>query len=213
MLANSGYIGSKRSVRSQNAIEDYEVPLTMINKSLIEEFLDENKDDFNSEDLIFLKKLKVTQWKYIASQRILPSSWHHTSSFFNKTDHYSLLYIAKKAIEIKDSIDLDFEKYKEKIKKEKENKKEEFKYGVINVEVWGGTRNHPKVVDYHEVSGIIIGNWLYYHDKYEGILKYKTNANKVVWIKEYNSYAELVKKHSQYKNTKRIFNEIIKLKL
>ena len=38
---NSGYVGYSRSVRSQNAIEDYEVPLSFINKSLVENFLSE----------------------------------------------------------------------------------------------------------------------------------------------------------------------------
>lgn len=37
--------------------------------------------------------------------------------------------------------------------------------------------------------------------KRNGISKYKTTANKVEWLKEYDSYVELVKNHKDYKNS------------
>lgn len=54
---NSGYIGYSRSVRSQKAIEDYELPLSLINKSIIESFLNEYEEEFPKNELSFLQKL------------------------------------------------------------------------------------------------------------------------------------------------------------
>ena len=97
---NSGYVGASRSIRSQEAIDSYEVPMSMIKKALIEDFLDE-QDDFTSEDINFLSKVSVAKWKYVASERMSASSWHHTSSYFNETYHYSLYSISDKLLEIK----------------------------------------------------------------------------------------------------------------
>lgn len=49
---NSGYIGASRSVRSQEAIESYEVPISMISKSLIKNFTSEHEDDFSKDELV-----------------------------------------------------------------------------------------------------------------------------------------------------------------
>ena len=43
-MQNKGYISYKRSVRSRDAIKDYIVPLSHINKSLINRFI--NHEDF-----------------------------------------------------------------------------------------------------------------------------------------------------------------------
>ena len=211
MFGNSGYEGYSRSKRSADAIESYEVPLSMINKNLVNTFLNEYSLDFKEDDLDFLKKLSISKWKYIA-KKTYPSSWHHTSSYFNKTDHYSLPLIAERILEYKDSIDEEYANYKNINKDEKIT----FKSGVINVEVWGGTRKHPRIVGYDEVAGIIIGDWLYFKNDHSikgSTSKYKTTANKVKWIKEYNSYADLILHHKEYKNTKRVFNSLIKEKI
>lgn len=211
MFGNNGYDGYSRSIRSAEAIESFEVPLSMINKELINTFLDEYESDFTEDNFNFLKKLSVSKWKYIAKCKTYPSSWHHTGSYFNKTDHYSLSTVAEKILEYKDSIDEEYSYY---IKGE--NNKITFKYGVINVEVWGGTRKHPRIVGYDEVSGIIIGDWLYFKNNHSikgSTSKYKTTANKVKWIKVYNSYDDLILHHKEYKNTKRVFNSLIKEKI
>ena len=207
---NSGYVGASRSVRSQEAVDSYEVPLSMINKSLIEDFLDE-QEDFSSDDLSFLNKTSVAKWKYVANERISASSWHHTSSYFNKTDHYSLYAIAEKMLKIKDTLDYDYKAYCQSKKKDIPN----VKYGVIKVQVWGGTRNRPRLEGYEEVAGIVVGDWLFYKNNHSinGVInKFKITANKVEWIKEYDSYADLVKNYKDYKNSKKVFNVLIKEK-
>ena len=76
----------------------------------------------------------------------------------------------------------------------------------------GGSRKKPKLEGHKEVAGVIIGDWLYYknnHSINESINKYKTIANKVEWLEEYDSYADLTKNHKEYKSTKRVFNKLV----
>lgn len=196
---NSGYVGASRSVRSAYAIDNYEVPITMINRNLIDKFLKENQEELIN-DLEILKPLSIAKWKYVC--RTMPAtSWHHTSKHFNKTSHYDLNEVAEEIIKRKATLEKD---YKEHLK-EKKKKKSDVEYGVIKVQVWGGTRRYPKVVGYDTQAGIIVGDWLYYQGG-----KYKTNANKVEWLKKYNSYSDLVKKHPEYKGTVKKFNKLIK---
>src|SRR5699024_12433704 len=149
---NSGYVGFSRSVRSKAAIEDFEMPLSLINKETIRDFLKEYQEEFKQE-LVFLEKLSVEKWKYIAKEHTSPASWHHTSSYFNKTDHYDLYDIANNIIQMKNEIDTLFNNYK--------NKDNAYKYGVMKVQVWGGSRKRPKLEGHEVVSGLVIGKWLH----------------------------------------------------
>ncbi|MFW6024885.1 MAG: hypothetical protein ACOCRX_00940 [Candidatus Woesearchaeota archaeon] len=211
---NSGYVGSSRSVRSKDAINDYEVPISMIKKGLIKEFLNEC-DDFTDDEVKLLSNIATTKWKYVAKKIAKPSSWHHTSSFFNETNHYDLRAVARKILKIKDTIDKEYKDYLRKQKNKKAKTINSYKYGVICVEVWGGSRRNPKIIGYDEAAGIVIGKWLYYKDGHNinnNVSKYKISANKVEWFKKYNSYEDLIKKNVNYKGTKRVFNRLIKEK-
>lgn len=204
---NSGYVGFSRSVRSKAAIEDFEMPLSLINKETIRDFLKEYQEEFKQE-LVFLEKLSVEKWKYIAKEHTSPASWHHTSSYFNETDHYDLYDIANNIIQMKNEIDTLFNNYK--------NKDNAYKYGVMKVQIWGGSRKRPKLEGHEVVSGLVIGKWLHYksgHQKDGSTAKYKVDANKVEWLDEYDSYDELIKEHKAFKSTKRVFNRIIKEKV
>lgn len=207
---NSGYVGASRSVRSQESVDSYEVPISIINRTLIEDFLDE-QEDFSHEDLKFLNKVSVAKWKYVANERISASSWHHTSSYFNETYHYSLYSISDKILEIKDTLDVDYKEYRDSKKKEVSN----VKYGVIKVQIWGGSRKRPRLEGYEEVAGIVIGDWLFYKNNHSingYVSKFKTTANKVEWLKEYDSYSDLIKHHKEYKSSKKVFNSLAKEK-
>lgn len=202
--SNSGYVGYSRSVRSQNAIEDYEVPLSFINKSLIEEFLSVY-DEFKP-----LETVPVSLWKFVAKSTS-PSSWHHTSNRYNKTNHYSLVEIAEKLIE-----DLDY--WKELYKKELEEKRHEktkglenLRLAVITAEIWGGTRKHPKMIGTEEVLCIIKGAYGYPVTESENS-RYKLDASKNTVGLEYKieDYNELVKKYKQFKSKKRAINKLVK---
>lgn len=205
---NSGYVGYSRSIRSQAAIEDYELPLSLINKSVIESFLNEHKEDYSENELLFLQKLAVIKWKFIAKEYARRSSWHHTGSHFNKTDHYDLLTVASKAIDLMKDID--------HLYKDSQNVKSEHTFGVAKVQIWGGSRKFPKLVGHEVVAGVVIGNWLHYkedHEKQATTSRYKTNANKTVMFHEFDSYDELVKEFKEFKNTKRVFNHLVKEKV
>lgn len=208
---NSGYVGISRSVRSQEAIESYEVPISMINKTLVYDFLNDYEESFDKEDLDYLRTVSVGKWKYVARECTSPTSWHHTGSYFNRTNHYDLCDIATKILKMKDVLDKEYKSYKltSKLTVNKGN----IEYGVINVQVWGGSRKRPRIEGYEEVAGIIIGDWLFYKSNHaiKGVVnKYKTTANKVEWLKRYDSYAELVKNHKNYTGSKKVFDELIK---
>lgn len=215
---NSGYVGTSRSVRSQRAIASYEVPITMINKSLVESFLgnDEFVEDFSNEDLAYLKTITISKWKYIAKERMWESSWHHTGKYFQETDHYNLIEIAEKLIELKNVLDEDYRNYLEECRLAKEAETANFKFGVIVVNIWGGTRSHPHITGTEKAAGIVKGDWLYYtyaHRLTTSIRKYKTDSRNVVSFENFDSYTDLVKKHPEYKSTKKIFNRLIKEKI
>lgn len=209
---NKGYVGASRSVRSQEAIESYEVPVSMINKTLISEFLFDHEDDFSSKALKFLKSVSVAKWKYIAKDKVPSTSWHHTSSYYNRTHHYDLYTVAQELIRVKDTLQQDYKAYKQ----EKDQTVADIEFAVMKVQVWGGTRKRPKLEGFEEVAGIIIGDWLYFkddHDIQKKVKRYKYIANKVEWVEKYASYETLIKKHKSYKNTKRVFNKLISEKL
>lgn len=204
-MLNSGYSGYRRSIRSEEAINGYEVPLSMINKKLISEFLEDKKEEEElNENIDFLTSVQVAKWKFVAKEIVKPSSWHHTGTYFNKTNHYSLLEVSEKLTELKDNLnDLYFEYAEDK------KVSTDLKYGVIKVQVWGGSKKYTKLIGYDVQAGIVINDWFYYYNDNlnKKISRYKTTANKVDFIKNYDSYKELVK---EYIGTKQMFNQLIK---
>ncbi|WP_271005722.1 hypothetical protein [Listeria seeligeri] len=197
-----GYIGTKRSNNSQFAIENYEVPLNHFNKDIIQTFINEN------EEYESLRTATVKFWKYVA-ERIGSTSWHHTGSYFNETNHYSLSTVAEELLENEAKWE---EKYKAYLEGEKEsNATENIFLSVINVQIWGGTKKHPKIVGYEKVMGVIKGDWLYAVSQAEQN-KYKLSANKVEAQTNFplERYNELVKKYPDFKAQKRAINKKVK---
>ncbi|HHQ0190769.1 TPA: hypothetical protein ACSKR0_002832 [Listeria monocytogenes] len=197
-----GYIGTKRSVNSQFAIEDYEVPLTHFNKDLIQAFINEN------EEYESLRTATVKLWKYVA-ERIGSTSWHHTGSYYNETNHYSLSTVAEELLENKAEWE---EKYKVYLESEKESRTTENIFlSVIKVQIWGGTKKHPKRIGYEQVMGVIKSDWLHAVSQAEQS-KYKLSANKVEAQTNFplEGYNELVKKYPDFKAQKRAINKKVK---
>lgn len=205
--SNRGYIGNSRSVRSAYAIEEFRIPLSHFKKSVIRDFLnlklreieEFGEDAFTIDNINTLKNTTVNIWKDGAN-KVGTREWHHTGSYFSKTYHYDLEDIA---IYILDNL--------EELKKtSSKNRNIDFTYGVMEVQEWGGTRKHPKLLGNKIVAGIVIGDWLY---DIKDNTKYKTTANKVNWLETFCSYSDLTKKHTDYKNTKKLFNNKIKEKI
>lgn len=85
------YIGYSRSQRSQEAIDSFEVPMSLITKDVIADFI--SSGDFTNKEKEVLSSLTVSFWKF-AAKRNGAKSWHHTSMMYNKTNHYSLSDVA-----------------------------------------------------------------------------------------------------------------------
>src|SRR5574344_2031052 len=104
---------------------------------------------------------KIQKIKNIRKNLLIKSSWHHTSSFYNCTDFYSL----KEKEDIEDILqECNFRLYSDKVVEEKEV------IGTITYLEWSGTRNHPKA-DKHTYTGKfkIKGNWLIFGNKRKSI--------------------------------------------
>lgn len=109
----AGYIGYSRSVNSQESIDSFETPISLISRILIDDFLSENDGNFTEEEIAILEKTAVVKWKFVASECIRPFSWHHTSKFYNETDHYSLYRIAVYILEHIDNLNEAYKVYRE----------------------------------------------------------------------------------------------------
>lgn len=209
--ANSGYVGYSRSVRSQRAIEEYEVPLSHINRALIDDFLHDNEEEYR-QYFSMLENISVAKWKFVATEVVGRTSWHHTSSYFNKTDHFCLFEVAEAIIDMGiEVLDSSYRKYRER----KSNKKlDNVVYGVMEVEIWDNSRRRrPRLIGHEIIAGIIDGDWLYYkpeHDRHRKTRRAKTSANRVVWLEQYESYEQLIKDYKEFKHTKRVFNTLVK---
>jgi len=202
---NSGYVGYSRSVNSENAIANYEVPLSLIKRTLIQNFINKNQEYKSLEDV------SVAVWKYVA-KKDNPTSWHHTSNHYNKTNHYSLFSIAEDLLENKEYW---IECYQEHLKEQKEEKQKELrnlKLTIVTAEIWGGTRKYPKLLGHEKVLCIIKGSFAYPVSESENS-RYSLYANKNEIGKEYeiDEYYELVKEHKEFKSMKRQVNKLAKI--
>lgn len=144
---------------SNNAVEAYhtgEKPISKRKKSDIISEINQYRKEFDLPliDNAIFKKISI---KIMRKHFLTCSSWHHTSSHYNKTDFYSIDEDAIDSLTI-DTINQLIEQTnleKTEAKLEKQEERWECEYLV-----WGGTRKHPKA---EEVigTGTIIGNWFY----------------------------------------------------
>ena len=164
-----GYIGTKMSERAMEAHNNGEKPYSQWSK---EDLL----DCLPSALFEQAKKLTLNELK---SELLYTSSWHHTGSYFNNTDFYSL---DEDFIELsKNEIVEVLNNRMSESKKAKEAKKEEkLQKCFITYVEWEGTRKHPKAVD-REAYGIIKGNWV--HTEYG---KKSLNGKYVHVVKEFD---------------------------
>ena len=136
----AGYNGYKMSNNAVDAYRSGEKPKSKWTKTeIIEECIREKVDP---KTIAALKKLPADDVK---NQCLRKTSWHHTSSMYNRTDFYSL-----------DSSrlgDIDTSKLKPSKKEAKTTSRVTATYLV-----WSGTKKHPKAAEVTE-NGTISGNW------------------------------------------------------
>lgn len=168
----SGYNGFSMSNNAVDAYESGEKPLSKWTKFEILHSIKEmisNGDIELKIEFELLNKIKVKQLKTFFLKK---SSWHHTSSRYNKTDFYDLdtNYIENLTEDkVKSLIDI----------KEQKQTTDETK-ALCKYLVWGGTQRHPKATETEE-KGIIKGNWFYS----DSGVKKSINANGFMILKRF----------------------------
>lgn len=168
----AGYNGFSMSNNAVAAYEDGERPLSKWTKADIFEIIeDEDREIKLKCSIDKLRKLPV---KILKDVCLTYSSWHHTSSHYNKTDFYSL---DVKAIENLTDERIDELIVECKADKKTESKPLEEKWECAFLE-WSGSRKHPVATEVIE-EGVVKGDWFYRKDG----SKKKTTANGFRFIK------------------------------
>lgn len=149
---------------SNNAVEAYsngEMPLSKWTKAEIISEIEKQKRNGEIEinfDIKLAQKLPVAELKEMV---LSCSSWHHTSSRYNRTDFYSVDVNRVEALtneEIKDRLETVANK-----SLNSKDKIENVQMAECSFLDWGGTRKHPKAKEITEI-GEIRGNWFYRSD-------------------------------------------------
>lgn len=102
------------------------------------------------EKLAALKKIK---WAVLKSKFLYKSEWHHTSSYYNRTEFYALDVAALEKVRIDELSAMAAAPAPVKKKDAAESYRVRAKYLV-----WGGSRRYPKATE-HEETGTITGAW------------------------------------------------------
>lgn len=150
----AGYYNYSMSNNAVSAYADGEKPLSKWTKSEIIETL--VSEGVSSEKIDLIKKLSAKAVKYHCLRR---SSWHHTSSHYNKTDFYEVFpdFVESESIEIIKGWLVSDQKEKESLKSKPIPQPKKAK--VVYLE-WGGTRKHPKAKEITAIGEITAdGKW------------------------------------------------------
>lgn len=167
----AGYSGWSMSNNAVAAYEDGEKPLSKWTKTDVFDAMSEQEIELKCS-MENLRKLPAKILKEVCLTR---SSWHHTSSHYNKTDFYSLdiNYIEELTNEKIETLLTEY-----KANKRTEDKPSEEKWKCAFLE-WSGSRKHPVATEVIE-EGIVKGNWFY---RKNGTKK-KTTANGFKFIEK-----------------------------
>ena len=215
--ANNGYIGYSRSVRANEALKDYRYPLARFDRVNIDIFLydmqkedlrdsEESEHDKIKEKYKQLKKLPLRIWKYVAKDCVGTAEWHHMGCFFNEVDFYDLRFVL-------DYINDNLEELK-KLKPEKKTKEKPttFLYAWVTYPEWGGSLRHPKIINWENEEGVIIGDWFYL----VGRSKKNINSNNfdiIMSSEDFKTFKKFMVKNNHKTHGKRALDKIAKAHL
>lgn len=132
---NSGYNGYSMSNRAVEAYESGEAPMSKWTKAKILDAI----ADIDEEKAEKLKKVKV---KILRAHFLEYSSWHHTSSYANATDFYSLDEGAVESLE-----EEDIKALLDESARPVERTTITRYRGSIEYLEWSGSRRHPKATE------------------------------------------------------------------
>lgn len=165
----AGYKGYSMSNNAVNAYENGEKPFSKWTKADIVREIRNSELEFNFS----MEKIKKVPVKVLRDRCLIKTSWHHTSSYYNTTDFYS--------VDLDFLTEVDDKKIDEWIEIYNQYKNEETKEERWECEFleWSGTRKHPKATEITEI-GVVKGDWFYRQDG----TKKKTTANGFRFIKK-----------------------------
>lgn len=208
---NSGYIGHSRSKRSQQAIKHFEVPLSMIDRDMIESLTDNllSKKAISQKQANWLKRIPLYVWKSQA-----PTSYHHTGLYFNATNHYDLKLYAEEFLKDKSLV-------QDSINEHSKSKKEKaaginYTFATYEHKVWSRRRHligkehglgfieegSNKLIPLisHNPRGSMFGRDKSY---------YLLNSRNLDYD-EFNKFSDLTKEHPEYVSIKEKIQEELK---
>ena len=200
--------GYKNFSMSNNAVSAYDTGEKPLSKWTKTEILSEISRLVKSGDLELgcsmdlLKKLPVNELKNAVLKR---SSWHHTSSHYNKTDFYSISDSKCAALtnaEIEERIN-----FLKKQPKVKPSEKPAPRIAECTFLEWSGSRAHPKATKITEI-GEIKGNWFFRSDG----TKKSVTAKGFYVLRELSSDEIQVLKEQTFKEKPSLIGEIGKIK-
>lgn len=139
----AGYHGYSMSNNAVTAYANGEMPKSKWTKTAI---LSELRDQTTPDRLALLKGKTVAELRELALKR---SSWHHTSSHYNRTDFYVVDTVHINSVSIQSLAGYSLSKKEEK----------PIERTAVYLE-WSGTRKHPKATEV-VVKGIVKGNWFH----------------------------------------------------
>lgn len=174
------YIGKRMSERAFNAYQEGAKPLSKWTK-------EEIMDHIRSLDPSKAQKLLKAKKQVLVQAFLKNTSWHHTGSFYNKTDFYEFDDDA-----VEEITDSEIEKLLAAAtkKEEKVSDLEDVYFEWIEFE---GTKRFPKKVQ-KSGYGVKKGNWIYMIDIYDTISKKKANGNWILKIESVKRVSRDVRK-------------------
>lgn len=136
-----GYIGNRYSVRASIALSEGKNTKSNFSKS---DFI----ENYGNLDL---SKITLAECK---SNLLACTEWHHTGSFYNRTDFYDY-----KMDISQDDINTIIANRPKRVKKEKVAKTATFVTATYTE--FEGSRRHPKAVEYTNVVGVVVNGYFF----------------------------------------------------
>lgn len=195
----AGYCGYSMSNNAVEAYENGQRPLSRWTKGKILNSVKHLLADDPKLD-VKLQLLKKFTVKNLKEYLLTDCGWHHTSMYYNETEFWEIDEDKLHELTISD-IELALNE------KAKSKPKKDIAVGVISVQEWGGTRNHPRFLGNSNYIGVVDGDWCFTDRG-----RFKISANKTNWTKSFNSFEEAVKEFPEFEGSSEKIKNILKVR-
>jgi hypothetical protein len=169
----AGYNGFSMSNNAVSAYESGEMPLSRWTKTAIIDAVKSTICENEINVTFSMYALEKCSAAVLKNNLLVRTSWHHTSSYFNKTVFYEI--DINRIESLTDDIICSWKTADAKKVTKKEPAKEMYEVEYL---VWSGSRNHPKATAKTCVCEVV-GNWAITPDG-----KKSTSANGFRFIKK-----------------------------